>query len=1018
MLIDSGAPINTIAEASWQKIERDIEREQAIIYDINFNCKRVVRAYAKNTPLEVIATFKAWIEIIECEKPKVFAEFFVVRGASQSLLGKFTAIEMKVLKLGIQVNVLQARSNGGSEIKKEDELAKVPNFRLKFDIDENITPKRRPYYRVPAALETSVNDRLGKMERQGIIEIAPETSKWIAPMEVVMKAKTDYRLVVDMQEPNKAIQRAHYPLPNMDKFRIALRGSKVFAKLDIKSAFHHVELHPDSRPITTFMTSRGPMRFKRLPFGVNTGPEVFQRLMEGILRKCRGCIIYIDDILVYAQGIKELRERVEEVKATLRSNNLTLNEEKCQYDRNETEFLGYKISQEGLRPADDKVQAVNDFRRPKSASELRSFLGLVTYISQFIKDFSTKTEPLRQLMKKASKWEWGQHQEAAFELLKHEVKENIEAQGFFKSGAPTKLFTDASKVGLGAVLVQEQEDGHDQVVAYASKSLTETEQRYAQTEREAMAVMWAVEKFHYYLLGSFFTVFTDHQALEYLYKGKYRDGKRAITRAEGWALRLEAYNFDIKYIKGSSNIADLLSRLCKDGDKPFKERDNKVELGSIKLDISALEDQMRVISIADVREATSTDEEMQQIMQAIELQEWPEGIKAYRPFEKEMRAAEGILLRGERIVLPKILRQQALKVTHAGHPGVVTMKRALRERVWWSGMDADVDNHAKNCLSCTVIAKENPPEPMTRTELPKQPWEYVAIDFYGAAEIKEKILVLTDYYSRYICAEPITTNDTTHTTAALQKIFDDKGYPKMLKMDNGPPFQGDDMAEWFKNRDINTMHSIPLWPQQNGQVERTMQGLTRALAAGKLEKKRYRETLKEYVIACNNRPHAVTGKVPNELMFNRSFRGPLPLWKDHSYRFDDDMRDKDRISKFKGKEYADRKRRASPSEIEVGDEVMIHSKETGKLKPNFDPTPYEVTERIGSSIKMKGSDGRIVHRNVAQIKKRPQINDSNFSNGEDKGSEEVIGGKIIENDAEQSERPKRQIKPAKRFGFT
>lgn len=201
---------------------------------------------------------------------------------------------------------------------------KIPGVQIRFDIDESVTLKQRPYYRVPASLEDLVNERLSEMLRLDIIEFAPETSRWIAPMEVVMKGKTDHRLVVDMREPNKAIQRAYYPLPNMDQFKIALHGAKVFTKLDLKSAFHHVELRPDSRPITTFMTSQGPMRFKRIPLGVNAAPETFERLIEGFLRGLDGVIAYIDDILVYAETLEILRQRGKDVKKRLAKHNLTL----------------------------------------------------------------------------------------------------------------------------------------------------------------------------------------------------------------------------------------------------------------------------------------------------------------------------------------------------------------------------------------------------------------------------------------------------------------------------------------------------------------------------------------------------------------------------------------------------------------------------------------------------------------------------------------------------------------------
>lgn len=967
MIIDSGAPVNTVPETQWLGMERLWKSGELVLYNVSRKCDRDISGYAAEQPLQVAATFRAWTEVVDHKKPKSFLQFFVVRNASSALLGKSAAEEMKLLKVGVEVNAI-AQNDIRDKEEGVKQFPKIPGLQIKLDIDKEVVPSQVPNYRVPLALEESVNERLVEMERLGIIENAPETSRWISPMEIVMKGTKDYRIVIDMRKPNKAIRRAHYPLPQLKQFHPRLEGAKHFTKLDISSAYFHLELHPGSREVTTFMTSQGLKRYTRLMFGVNAAPEIFQRTMDSLFRRCKGVINFMDDFLVFGRTKQELEERVQEVLKIMNNNRLTLNKEKCKFGLTEVEFLGYTLNGKGIRPSKEKIVAIEECREPKSAAELRSFLGLVTFVSPFIRDFSTITEPLRKMLRSNELKEWSAEQSEAFEKLKKRVRDNVDTQGFFELGATTKLYTDASPVGLGAVLVQQRRDGSEQIIAFASKSLTETERRYPQTQREALALVWAIEKFYYYLLGHTFTVLTDHQALEYIYNGKYRDGKRAVTRAEGWALRLSAYDFKVQYIAGEKNIADPLSRLVVSSDEAYKEANEMYELGSVSLKLNAIGEESEAITIDKIRETSLIDEEIQAVMKAILDEEWTAEVKHFQAFAQELHVMNEILLRGERMVLPKSLRQQAIRIAHIGHPGVVRMKRALREKVWWPRIDGEVDNFAKKCLGCTVVARDDPPEPMSRTEMPKQPWDFIAIDFYTPKELEAIVLVVVDYYTRYVHCVPIPRNDAGKTIEALEKIFNVFGYPKRLKADNGPPFQGKEFSEWCRSKGIILVHSIPYWAQQNGMVERMMKNITRALSIGKVEGRPWRQSLSNFAVAYNKTPHSTTGIAPSDMMFNRAVRGLLPGWEREVYRFDEEMRDQEAERKFKGKLTADGKRHARQSGIRVG--VLIHSRETGKLKPNFDSTPYEVIKRVGGALTLRNKEGKVAERYVAQVKKQ------------------------------------------------
>ncbi|XP_062557313.1 uncharacterized protein K02A2.6-like [Armigeres subalbatus] len=690
-----------------------LNTNKASIYKRKFQCDRQFKAYASDTPLNVLVIFEAWISV-NLSKPKCYAEFFVIEGASRCLLSKRTAEELKVLKVGLDVQHIALT---------KDPFPKFPNIILKLSIDKNVLPRKIAYLRIPGPMEEKVDAKILEMLQNDIIEPVDGPAEWISPMVVVPKGNDDVRLCINMKYPNEAIQREHYPLPVIETFLNKLRGSTVFSRLDIMSAFHHVELHPESRGITTFMSSRGLMQFKRLMFGINCAPEIFQRIMTEMLSGIEGVIVYIDDIVVSGKNQEEHDSRLQEVLLVLKQNNARLNQSKCVIGVQQLDILGFKVSSTGISPSEEKIIAIRNFRQPESKEEVRSFLGLVNFVAHFIPNLSQRSEPLRQFVR-GDVQEFGECQQNAFDDLRTELSSNVRKLGFYDPKDITELYVDASSVGLGSVLVQRDKLNVPRIISFASKGLTATERVYPQTQREALAVVWAVEKFYLYLFGLRFTIFTDHKTLEYIYGGKYRDGRRACSRAEGWALRLQPYNFVIKHIPGFQNISDVLSRLCNQSDAAFDEESEHFLL--------AVGDGPIAITLDEIRTETRHDLILQSVIKALESGSWPQDLVRYQAFDKELGVREKILVRGERIVLPATLRRRALEIEHRGHPGVVSMRRRLRERVWWPCMDNDVGNMVQECAGCAAVSKQHPPEPMLRKDIPDRAWQEVAIDFFSA----------------------------------------------------------------------------------------------------------------------------------------------------------------------------------------------------------------------------------------------------------------------------------------------
>lgn len=406
----------------------------------------IVHAYATSAPMVIQHRFRAKVEAVGLSKPSVWADFVVVPEGRRSLLGRRTAGEMKLLKVGAIVSACESPAS-------QSQFPKMPDVKVKFSIDRSIPPVRNAYYNVPSAFREAARNRLKDMEEKDIIEKVSSAPEWISGMSAVAKGKGDFRLVVNMRAANKAIKREYFRLPPINEMKSKLHGARFFSKLDLSNAYYHLELDKGSRDLTTFLSEHGMYRFKRLMFGVNCAPEIFQREMTRILKDFPNIIIYIDDILIFAGTLEELRKTVAQVMQVLRQNNLTLNQDKCEFDKTSVTFLGHKLDKEGFHIDEAKTKLIREFRQPATASELRSFLGLASFLSPHIKNFADLTRPLWTVAGKNS-WEWGPLQTTAFEAIKETIAKCTVTLGYFSEEDKTVLYTDASPIALGAVLVQ------------------------------------------------------------------------------------------------------------------------------------------------------------------------------------------------------------------------------------------------------------------------------------------------------------------------------------------------------------------------------------------------------------------------------------------------------------------------------------------------------------------------------------------------------------------------------------
>ena len=397
-----------------------------------------------------------------------------------------------------------------------DELGVIKGTSAKLYADPQTRPRFFKYRTVPYSMRGKVEQELDQLQRQGVLTPVA-FSDWAAPIVPVLKKDGsvricgDYRLTV-----NQAAKLETYPLPKIDDLLTSLAGGKTFTKLDLAHAYQQVELEKDSRKFVTINTHKGLFEYTRLPFGVVSAPALFQRTMENLLQGLKHVCVYLDDILVTGSSEREHLDNLAEVLKRLESAGMRLKRSKCEFMLPSVEYLGHKISDKGLQPTEGKIKAIVEAPAPQNVSQLKAFLGMLNYYAKFLPNISSRLAPLYKLLQKAVVWSWGAKQQRAFK----EAKNALTLAEVLVHYDPTKqlrLSCDASPYGVGAVLSHKLDDGTEHPIAFASRSLAPAERKYAQLDKEGLAIIFGVKHFRQYLLGRHFTIYSDHKPLQHLF---------------------------------------------------------------------------------------------------------------------------------------------------------------------------------------------------------------------------------------------------------------------------------------------------------------------------------------------------------------------------------------------------------------------------------------------------------------------------------------------------------------------
>ena len=938
--IDTGAEVTAISEASFK------------------SCRagwKLKLSRPASSVLEVVGEFKGRLSY---GNKTTLQSVYVVKNLKVNLLGLPAVI---ALALVAKVDALSTKPGVAGQFPSL--FQGLGSLGEPYQI--KLQPDAKPFAlftarHVPLPLRDKVKQELEKMVDLGVISKVDVPTPWCAGMVVASKKNGDIRICIDFKLLNNYVQREVHPLPKVDDVLAQLAGAKVFSKLDANSGFWQIPLAEQSRLLTTFITPYGRYCFNKLPFGICSAPEHFQKRMSQILEGLDGVLCQMDDVLLFGKNKEEHDVRLRAALEKLEAAGVTLNEEKCEFEKSRLLFLGHIIDEQGIHADPNKTASIKNMKPPQNVSELRQFLGMANQLGKFSCGLSELTKPLRELLGKNTAWQWEKAQLEAFEETKKELcKPTVLA--FYDPTLPTKVSADASSFGLGAVLLQEK-DSVWKPVSYASRSMSETERRYAQIEKEALAVTWACEKFADYIIGLKVQLETDHKPLVPLLGTKQMsDLPPRILR---FRMRLARFDYVINHVPGKLLCtADALSRAPLTHTPTTPEEEEEVEY-LMEACVSHLPASHHQLS--EYIKAQAQDAVCSQIMRYC-TEGWPDKhkilpvLKPYWKLQGELTDHNNLLLFRTRIVVPNALQRETLQKIHNGHQGIQRCRLRAQSSVWWPGISQHISDLIENCHVCAKKSKQYH-EPLMSTPLPDYPWQRVASDLFFLGS--DSYLLIVDYFSRYPEVIKLKSTTSRGIIEAMKAVFSRYGIPQTVRSDNGPQYSSEEFSKFAAEYNFYHETSSPHFAQSNGQAERTVQTMKNLL----------RESTDPYMALLTYRstPLPWCGLSPAELLMGRCLRTNLPQVVDrlkYTWQYIERFRKKDKEFKDEQKRHYDQRHKCRPlPDIPDGSKVWVMD---GDI-----PTPATETHQVEAprSYTVETEKGTI-RRNRYHLKAVPPVPD-------------------------------------------
>ncbi|KAA3460485.1 DNA/RNA polymerases superfamily protein [Gossypium australe] len=866
----------------------------------------------------------------------------------------------------VHVYALEAKESAVEEVRTVKEFADVfpeelpglpPDREVEFGID--LLPGTAPVsiapYRMAPKELVELKAQIQELLDRGFIR--PSVSPWGAPVLFVKKKDGTMRMCIDYRQLNKLTIKNKYPLPRIDDLFDQLKGAAVFSKIDLRSGYHQLKVKEADIHKTAFRTRYGHYEFLVMPFGLTNAPAAFMDMMNRVFQQYldQFVVVFIDDILVYSRTEEEHDKHLRLVLQILREKQLYAKFSKCEFWLREVTFLGHVVSAEGIRVDPRKIEAVLDWKPPRSVAEIRSFLGLAGYYRRFVEGFSLIAAPMTKLLRKEVPFVWTEKQQESFDKLKKILTEApvlIQPE----AGKEYTVYCDASHTGLGCVLMQE-----GRVVAYASRQLRPHEVNYPTHDLELAAVVFALKIWRHYLYGERSIVYTDHKSLKYLMTQKDLN-----LRQRRWVELLKDYDCSIEYHPGKANVvADALSRKVVSDLRALVAHLSLYDDGSILAEL-----QVKPTWVEQIREKQLEDE----VLSARRLQVQNGGLEGYSLSSDEVLCFQGKACMPKDVELRQKILQDAHSSPHAMHPGGSKMYKDLREQFWWPGLKKEVTEFVGRCLTSQQVKAEHqlPSGLLQPVKIPQWKWERITMDFVSGLPLtpskKDSVWVVVDRLTKSAHFIPVRVDYSLQKLAKLyvSEIVRLHGVPVSIISDRDPRFTSRFWKALHQALGTRLDFSTAFHPQSDGQSERVIQILEDMLRGCVLD---FRGSWEEFLplaeFAYNNSYQASIKMAPYEALYGRKYRSPT-CWTELGERqllgpeLVAETEDKVKLIQARLKEasdrqksYADLKRR--DVEFAVGDRVFLKVSpwkkvlrfgKKGKLSPRF-IGPYKVLRRVG-----------------------------------------------------------------------
>ena len=940
MEVDTGAALSLVSEATFNKLWPDKRPSPSNVRLCSYSG-------------EAISVIGSMDVTVEYKGQVVQLPLIVVKGEGPSLCGRNW---LQHLRLDwreihrVQGNALRSVVEKHKALFQPG-LGTLKGHKVKIAVDPEATPRFHKARPIPYAFKQKVEEELERLVEEGALE-AVEFADWAAPIVPVLKSdQTSIRICGDFKQTVNPVSKLdRYPIPKIEDLFSTLAGGKIFSKIDLSQAYQQLPLDEESKQYVVINTHKGLFRYTRLPFGISSAPGIFQRVIESVLQGIPRVVAYLDDILVSGATQDKHLSTLEAVFDRLEEAGLRVQEDKCQFMVPSITYLGYQIDAEGLHPLEDKVQAVVSAPSPKNVQELKAYLGLLTYYIKFLPDLSTKLAPLYLLLRKNASWQWRKKQAVAFEAS----KELLTSSSFlvhFNPELKLILACDASAYGVGAVLAHQMPNGSKRPIGYASRTLTYAEKNYSQLEKEALACIFDVKRFHAYLFGHHFELVTDHQPLLALMSEYRSTSPQASARVRWWALFLSMYKYTLQFRKTEAHCnADALSHL----QLPTAPKEVPVppELVLLMQHLQQLP-----VTADHIRLWTRRDPVLAKVFQFVQ-HGWPNRVDPeLAPFasrKTELSVHEGCLLWGARVVVPPQGKEMMLKELHQGHPGMSRMKSLARMYVWWPGLDKDIESSVQSCTECQATQSVPPSAPLHPWSWPTRRWSRLHVDYAGPFQ-GHMFLMVIDAHSKWIEAWPVHAATSSATIEKLRTSFAQFGLPETIVSDNGTCFVSEEFESFLQANGIKHVTSAPYHPSSNGLAERAVQILKNGLKKEREGSPQSRLTRILFMYRIT--PQSTTGVSPAELLLGWTPRSRLDLVRPNMAK---------QVEKKQFEQKASHDASSRNRCFQVGDRVIVLSHRPGeKWIPGH---IAKITGPVSFQIQLEG--GQLIRRHQDQIRHR------------------------------------------------